>query len=146
MWSQHWNLTDLRNIDREARKVISENGGKHPLGSTALLYLPRHQGGRGLRSVETEYKHTKIKSAIKLYQNKDPTMSLVRASEERAVDKGNQSLIKEASTFAEEMGISLELSHPRREGASLLLSPFAHYRLITTSVTSHSNEAKLRLA
>lgn len=112
MWSQHWNLTDLRNIDREARKVISENGGKHPLGSTALLYLPRHQGGRGLRSVETEYKHTKIKSAIKLYQNKDPTMSLVRASEERAVDKGNQSLIKEASTFAEEMGISLELSHP----------------------------------
>ncbi|XP_068750863.1 uncharacterized protein [Montipora capricornis] len=94
MWPQHWNLTDLRNIDREARKVISENGGKHPLGSTALLYLPRHQGGRGLRSVETEYKHTKIKSAIKLYQNKDPTMSL------------------EASTFAEEMGISLELSHP----------------------------------
>ncbi|XP_068752084.1 proto-oncogene tyrosine-protein kinase receptor Ret-like [Montipora capricornis] len=77
MWSQHWNLTDLRNIDREARKVISENGGKHPLGSIALLYLPRHQGGRGLRSVETEYKHTKIKSAIKLYQNKDPTMSLV---------------------------------------------------------------------
>ena len=112
MWSQHWNLTDLRNIDREARKVISENGGKHPLGSTALLYLPRHRGGRGLRSVETEYKHTKIKSAIKLYQNKDPTMSLVRASEERAVDKGNQSLIKEASTFAEEMGISLELPHP----------------------------------
>ena len=80
--------------------------------STALLYLPRHQGGRGLRSVETEYKHTKIKSAIKLYQNKDPTMSLVRAFEERAADKGNQSLIKEASTFAEEMGISLELSHP----------------------------------
>ena len=82
------------------------------MGSTALLYLPRYQGGRGLRSVETEYKHTKIKSAFKLHQNKDPTMSLVRASEERAVDKGNQSLIKEASTFAEEMGISLELSHP----------------------------------
>ena len=37
-------------------------------------------------------------------------MGLVRAFEERAVDKGNQSLIKEASTFAEEMGISLELS------------------------------------
>ena len=39
-------------------------------------------------------------------------MSLVRASEERAVDKCNHSLIKEASTFAEEMVISLELSHP----------------------------------
>ena len=39
-------------------------------------------------------------------------MSLVRAFKERAADKGNQSLIKGASTFAEEMGISLELSHP----------------------------------
>ena len=55
MWSQHWNLSDLRNIDRQARKIICDNGGKHPLGSTALVYLPRALGGRGLRSVETEY-------------------------------------------------------------------------------------------
>ena len=45
MLSQQWCVTDHRNIDRESRKIICENGGKHPLGSSALLYLPRHVGG-----------------------------------------------------------------------------------------------------
>ena len=40
MRTQRWPLTELRRIDREVRKIIVENGGKHPLGSTALLYLP----------------------------------------------------------------------------------------------------------
>ena len=43
MWSQHWCLTDLRYIDRQARTIVSENGGKHPLSSKALIYLPRTQ-------------------------------------------------------------------------------------------------------
>ena len=65
MWSQHWCLTDLRDIDRQARKIVCESGGKHPLGLKATVYLPRALGGRGMRSVEEEYKMTKIKSAIK---------------------------------------------------------------------------------
>ena len=40
MRTQRWPLTELGRIDREVRKIIVENGGKHPLGSTALLYLP----------------------------------------------------------------------------------------------------------
>ena len=77
MWSQHWCLTDLRDIDRQARKIVCENGGKHPLGLKATDYQPRAQGGRGIRSVEEEYKMTSIKSAIKLYSNDDFTMSLM---------------------------------------------------------------------
>ena len=30
MWTQHWPITDLKTLDREARKIILENGGKHP--------------------------------------------------------------------------------------------------------------------
>ena len=67
MWSQHWCLTDLLNNDRQAREIVCESGGKHPLGLKATVYLPRALGGRGMRSVEEEYKMTKIKSAIKLY-------------------------------------------------------------------------------
>ena len=74
MWTQRWPVPDLKTIDREARKIIVENGGKHPGGSTSLLYLPREKGGRGLRAVETEYKVTKIKAAVRLYENKDPAM------------------------------------------------------------------------
>ena len=39
-------------MDRAARKIIVENGGKHPASLTSLLYLPREKGGRGLQSVE----------------------------------------------------------------------------------------------
>ena len=93
MWSQHWNISDLKKLDRQARKIISDSGGKHPLGSTSLVYLPRVLGGRGLRSAEAEYKQIKIKSAISLHSNNDPTMSLLRASEEQATTQGHQSLI-----------------------------------------------------
>ena len=32
MWTQTWPLADLQQLDREACKVIVENGGNHPLG------------------------------------------------------------------------------------------------------------------
>ena len=73
---------------------MCESGGKHPLGLKVTVYLPRALGGRGMRSVEEEYKMTKIKSAIKLYSN-DSTMRLVRAFEENAAHQGHQSLVKE---------------------------------------------------
>ena len=45
MCTQHWPLSELRNVDREPRKIILENGGKHPAILTSLLYLPRDKGG-----------------------------------------------------------------------------------------------------
>ena len=65
MWTQVWPITDLelQRLDRESRKIMVENGGKHPLGTSELLYLPRRVGGRGLKSIEAEYKLTKVKAA-----------------------------------------------------------------------------------
>ena len=37
MWTQQWPLEELKSIDRETRKLISENGGRHPLSSTACI-------------------------------------------------------------------------------------------------------------
>ena len=51
MWTQHWPLSELRDVDRAARKIIVENGGKHPASLTSLLYLPKEKWGRGLRSL-----------------------------------------------------------------------------------------------
>ena len=55
MWTQHWPLTELRIKGKEAGKIIVDSGGKHPCGSTSILYLPREKGGRGLRSVEQAF-------------------------------------------------------------------------------------------
>ena len=65
------------------RKMISENRGKHPLSSTAVLYLPREKGGRGLRFIIEEYKLTKIIAAVKLHDNSDPMMRTVQQFEKR---------------------------------------------------------------
>ena len=109
MWTQHWPLTELREIDRETRKVVSENGGRHPLRSTALFYLPRVAGGRSMKSVQQEYKLSKIKAAIKINNNLDPMMNTVRAFEEKAEKKGFSSLVKDAHKFSEELGTTLTL-------------------------------------
>ena len=111
METQHWPITELRVIDREARKIICENGGKHPLSSTAIMHLKTGKGGRGLHSVEREYKLTKIKAAMKLCQNMDPSMRTVQQFEKRVVEKGHTSLMKEAHKFAEELGTSLPLEY-----------------------------------
>ena len=110
MRTQKWPIADLQLLDRETRKIIMVgNGGKHPLGSKALLYLPRKVGGRGLKCVENEYKLTKIKTAVNLYQNQDPTMKVVREFEERATENGHHSLIKDAVKYAKELDLDLKL-------------------------------------
>ena len=54
MWTLQWPITDIQEIDRKARTIIVEHGGRHPCGSNAMFYLPREkevQGreGRGAR-------------------------------------------------------------------------------------------------
>ena len=68
-------VTELKNLDREARKIVVENGGKHLSRSTAILYYAiLEKGERGLRSIEEEYKVVKIKAAVNLYRKVDPAM------------------------------------------------------------------------
>ena len=90
MWKKHLPITE---IDREARKIIVEEGGKHPLSSTALCYLTRESGGRGLRSVEAEYKAIEIKGAFNLFNNNDNTIALVHQFENRSIELGHNSMV-----------------------------------------------------
>ena len=78
MWTQTWHLAKLRQIDRETRKIIIENSGRHPTNLSALLYLPRSTDA----TVEVkdrlscmEYKLIKIKAALKVYEN--PVFSFI---------------------------------------------------------------------
>ena len=71
--------------------------------------MSREKGGRGLCSIEEEYKVTKTKGAVKLYGNGDSAMAMVPEFEERAEELGHSSLVKEAAKYAEEMGFQLQL-------------------------------------
>ena len=67
-----------------------------------------------MRSVETEYKETKIKATVKLFQNRDsrPVIKMVRYFEKRVESVRLQSLMKEVVTYAEEFGLQLRLQYP----------------------------------
>ena len=103
------NTAELKQIDSEARKIVVENEGKHPCGSTSLLYLSRDEGGRGLRSIKTEYEEKKVKAAVNLYQNRDSAMKMAWDFEERAGSVGHQALTTEAAVYAKEYGLQLQL-------------------------------------
>ena len=69
--------------------------------------------GRGLRSVEMEYKGTRFKGTVRLYCNQDPAIQMMREFEGRAEEMGRRSMVKEALRFAEELGVELNLEHLR---------------------------------
>ena len=58
-----------------------------------------------MRSIETEYKETKMKAAVNLYQNRDSAMKLVRDFEECAESVGHQAVTMEAVAYAKEYGL-----------------------------------------
>ena len=72
-------------------------------------FTTRNNGGRGLKSVEEEYKNIKIKAAVKLYENTDPSMTNVTEFEEKSLKSGRHSLVKDAQRFAEERKLHLQL-------------------------------------
>ncbi|KAK2571671.1 hypothetical protein P5673_003044 [Acropora cervicornis] len=47
-------------IDREARKIICENGGKYPVSLTEVMYLAREKSGCELHSTEHDYKSFRL--------------------------------------------------------------------------------------
>ena len=47
MQTQVWQIIELQRIERKTRKIMVENGAKHPQVSTESLYLPRIQGREG---------------------------------------------------------------------------------------------------
>ena len=126
-------LAELREIDREPRKLVSENGGKHPLSSTAGVV-----GGRGMKSIEHEYKVIKVKPTINLYMNPDPMMISVRVFEERAAERGFASLVKDAHRYAVELSATLTLE-PAESSCSSQSNP--EKKITGHHVKQHLKEA-----
>ncbi len=56
MWTERFNLDDLREIDTCIRNVMNKQKAKYKLQVNCSLYLPRSKGGRGLKKIENTYK------------------------------------------------------------------------------------------
>ena len=109
-WGCKFRIEFLQEMDRAIRKVMNICGAKHTNTMNAGLYLPRDQGGRGLRSLEEKYKETKIKSAMKLKMDKDPSMKIVSKFHQLQMNTNSYSLFKEATKYASEKNIEMSFA------------------------------------
>ena len=51
-----WSIEELEAIDIKTRKILTSTGNFHRNGDVDRLYLPRSEGGRGVKSLYTAYK------------------------------------------------------------------------------------------
>ena len=47
-----WTVNELKEMDRKTRKLMTMNDALHPRADVDRLYVPREEGGRGMKSVE----------------------------------------------------------------------------------------------
>ena len=73
----------------------------------AINYIPRRKGGRGLRSLEVTYKNIKIKLAIKLANDPDPRMQIIKSFHEKCKQTNSFSIFKDAERYAAEIGMKI---------------------------------------
>ena len=100
MWTERFNITDLREIDTSIRNVMNQHKAKYKLQVNSSLYLPRSKGGRGLKQVEYTYKSTRIKAAVKILTDKDPEMVLVKDFDKKRMQNNRCSIINDAIVFS----------------------------------------------
>jgi hypothetical protein len=103
MWTERFNLGDLREIDVCIRCVMNDHHAKYKLQANSSLYLPRSKGGRGLRQVEITYKASRIKAAMKILTDHDPEMILVKQFDKRRMENGRSSIVKDAIVYSKDV-------------------------------------------
>ena len=73
----HWRTTDLQQLDRRTRKLLTMHGVHHPSADVDRLYAPCHEGGRGLQQIESTYQSSIVGLERYLSNSSDPFMQLV---------------------------------------------------------------------
>ena len=80
-----WTREELRQLDVGTRKKMHLNRSLHPKSSVPRLYLPRHQGGRGLLSLESLHNRLVLDGACNIIRSSDPLLCMVRDHENAGV-------------------------------------------------------------
>ena len=72
-----WPRTILKQLDKVARKVITNKKGHHRCAALEWLYLPGKEGGRGLMMVEQQCEKEQISLVAYLQKLEDPWLQAV---------------------------------------------------------------------
>ncbi|KAJ8944760.1 hypothetical protein NQ318_011667 [Aromia moschata] len=72
-----WSVTDLDELDRLTRRLLTKFRHLHTNSSVIRLYLPRRQGGRGLLNIKNQCLNQEASLRRKLLTNRDPLITAV---------------------------------------------------------------------
>ncbi|KAJ8943193.1 hypothetical protein NQ318_000674 [Aromia moschata] len=72
-----WSVTDLDELDRLTRRLLTKFRDLHTNSSVIRLYLPRRRGGRGLLNIKNQCLNQEASLRRKLLTNRDPLITAV---------------------------------------------------------------------
>ncbi|KAJ8957280.1 hypothetical protein NQ318_007844 [Aromia moschata] len=72
-----WSVTDLDELDRLTRRLLTKFRRLHTNSSVIRLYLPRRRGGRGLLNIKNQCLNQEASLRRKLLTNRDPLITAV---------------------------------------------------------------------
>ncbi|KAJ8944407.1 hypothetical protein NQ318_023180 [Aromia moschata] len=72
-----WSVTDLDELDRLTRRLLTKFRHLHTNSSVIRLYLPRRRGGRGLLNIKNQCLNQEASLRRKLLKNRDPLITAV---------------------------------------------------------------------
>ena len=108
-WAVKFPINMMKEMDIAIRANMNLTGGKHTNLMNSINYLPRSQGGRGLRCLEDTYKSTKIKVAVKLVEDTDQRIEVVKKFHTVSENTSSFSIFKDARRYSKEIGLDIEI-------------------------------------
>ena len=108
-WATKFPINVIKEMDSIIRQNMNINGCKHTNQLNAINYLPRNKGGRGLKCLEDSYKISKIKLTIKMIEEDDHRLSIVKDFHKFHLDTNSYSIIKDSIKYASELSIDMNI-------------------------------------
>jgi hypothetical protein len=91
----NWHQEEIQKLDRKSRKMLTIHGQHHPRADNDLLYVPRKEGGRGLKQVEGAYIAETVSLVEYVGSKEDPLIQIVRTHQHNT----NSALLQTTNKF-----------------------------------------------
>ena len=104
-----WNCTELTQLDRRTRKLMTMHNALHPKSNVDRLYIPRRkEGGRGLQGVEETVKVTNLGLENYVKESRQRLLAAARSVDIDLIEPIRETTTKAKKQKKEEKTISWE--------------------------------------
>ncbi|KAL1447369.1 hypothetical protein WDU94_013907 [Cyamophila willieti] len=100
-----WTQEEIRNFDYKTRKMLTTHRMLHPRSNVNRIYLPRTDGGRGLRNVKNAEQMAILRFA-RYIKRKSENDELIRIIHDSMMNSEHRNLLKQAEKLERDLNIN----------------------------------------